>query len=75
MEILHRAQMGQDACIYGIRTDQTYIHIPRIAVPFERRVFRGYVTSFTKLFTAREDSRKLHDVDYAEIRKRSNTFA
>ena len=27
VEILHRAQMGQDVYIYGIRTYQTYIHI------------------------------------------------
>ena len=27
MEILHRAQMGQDVYIYGIRTHQTYIYI------------------------------------------------
>ena len=27
VEILHRAQMGQDVYIYGIRTYQTYIYI------------------------------------------------
>ena len=27
VEILHRAQMGQDVYIYGMRTYQTYIHI------------------------------------------------
>ena len=27
VEILHRAQMGQDVYIYGIRTYQTYMHI------------------------------------------------
>ena len=27
VEILHRAQMGQDVYIYGIRMYQTYIHI------------------------------------------------
>ena len=50
--------------------------VPRIAVPFERRVFRGYTLRvFTKLRSAREDSRKLHDVDCAEIQKQSNAFA
>ena len=27
VEIMHRAQMGQDVYIYGIRTYQTYIYI------------------------------------------------
>ena len=34
VEILHRAQMGQDVYIYGIRTYQTYIHIYIDNFPF-----------------------------------------
>ena len=33
VEILHRAQMGQDVYIYGIRTYQTYIIGARCARP------------------------------------------
>ena len=33
VEILHRAQMGQDVYIYGIRTYQTYIYIHMHCIP------------------------------------------
>ena len=39
VEILHRAQMGQDVYIYGIRTYQTYIYI------YTYRQFSVYTTS------------------------------
>ena len=42
-----------------------------IAVLFSHRVFREFSC---KLYSASEDSHKLHDVDYTEILKQSTMF-
>ena len=42
VEILHRAQMGQDVYLYGIRTYQTYIYI--------------YIYIYTYIYTYRQFS-------------------
>ena len=49
--------------------------LPRIGVPFERRIFRGYITGFHEIVFSKRDSRKLHGVDCTEIWKQSNMFA
>ena len=45
VEIFHRAQMGQDVYIYGIRTYQTYIYIYIYTYIYTYRQFSVFTTS------------------------------